>query len=130
MTKHRIQTDSVAETKKPYSQGIKVMSGPLLFTSGVVARDPEGKMVGRGNIREQTRQCIRNITGIIDGGGGTINNLVKMTVYITDKENYRGMNEIRQEMLGQVDFASSTVQVVLNEPDALIEIEAVASIND
>ncbi len=130
MTKYRIQTDSVAKTKKPYSQGIKVTSGPLLFTSGVVARDPQGNMVGRGDIREQTRQCIRNITGIIAGGGGTINDLVKMTVYITDKENYRGMNEVREETLGQIDFASSTVQVVLNEPDALIEIEAVATINE
>ena len=130
MTKYRIQTDSVAKTKKPYSQGIKVTSGPLLFTSGVVARDPQGNMVGRGDIREQTRQCIRNITGIIAGGGGTINDLVKMTVYITDKENYPGMNEVREETLGQIDFARSTVQVVLNEPDALIEIEAVATINE
>jgi 2-iminobutanoate/2-iminopropanoate deaminase len=72
---------------------------------------------------------MHNIAGIIEGGGGTLGDLVKMTVFITDLENYNGMNEIREEVLNDIDFASSTVQVVaLNEADALIEIEAVASI--
>lgn len=129
MTKTRIHTNRVAKTKKPYSQGIRVISGSLVFTSGVIARDSEGRLVGKGNIREQTRQCMHNIAGIIEGGGGTLGDLVKMTVFITDLENYNGMNEIREEVLNDIDFASSTVQVVaLNEADALIEIEAVASI--
>jgi 2-iminobutanoate/2-iminopropanoate deaminase len=129
MGKKRIETDSVAKTKKPYSQGVVVTSGTLVFTSGVISRDRDGQVVGKGDIREQTRQCLRNITGIIEGGGGSLNDLVKMTVFITDLADYVGMNEIRREMLDGIDFASSTVKVVLNDPDALIEIEAVASVD-
>ena len=129
MGKKRIETDSVAKTKKPYSQGVVVTSGTLVFTSGVISRDRDGQVVGKGDIREQTRQCLRNITGIIEGGGGSLNDLVKMTVFITDLADYVGMNAIRREMLDGIDFASSTVKVVLNDPDALIEIEAVASVD-
>jgi len=129
MGKKRIETDSVAKTKKPYSQGVVVTSGTLVFTSGVISRDRDGQVVGKGDIREQTRQCLRNITGIIEGGGGSLNDLVKMTVFITDLADYVGMNEIRREMLDGIDFASSTVKVALNDPDALIEIEAVASVD-
>ena len=129
MAKIRIETDHVAKTKKPYSQGVKVTSGDLVFTSGVIARDRDGQVVGKGDIREQTRQCLRNIAGIIEGGGGSLNDLVKMTVFITDLADYDGMNEIRQEVLNGIEFASATVKVSLNDPDALIEIEAVASVD-
>ena len=129
MGKKRIETYSVSKTKKPYSQGVVVTSGTLVFTSGVISRDRDGQVVGKGDIREQTRQCLRNITGIIEGGGGSLNDLVKMTVFITDLADYDGMNEIRREMLDGIDFASSTVKVALNNPDALIEIEAVASVD-
>jgi 2-iminobutanoate/2-iminopropanoate deaminase len=95
----------------------------------VISRDRDGQVVGKGDIREQTRQCLRNITGIIEGGGGSLNDLVKMTVFITDLADYDGMNEIRREMLDGIGFASSTVKVALNDPDALIEIEAVASVD-
>ena len=129
MGKTRIETDSVATTKKPYSQGVVVTSGTLVFTSGVISRDRDGQVVGKGDIREQTRQCLRNIAGIIEGGGGSLSDLVKMTVFITDLADYDGMNEVRREMLDGIDFASSTVKVALNDPDALIEIEAVASVD-
>ena len=129
MAKKRIETDRVAKTKKPYSQGVKVTSGTLVFTSGVISRDQDGQVVGKGDIREQTRQCLRNIAGIIEGGGGSLNDLVKMTVFITNLADYDGMNEIRQEVLNDIDFASSTVKVSLNNPEVLIEIEAVASVD-
>ena len=129
MAKKRIETDRVAKPKKPYSQGVKVTSGTLVFTSGVISRDQDGQVVGKDDIREQTRQCLRNIAGIIEGGGGSLNDLVKMTVFITNLADYDGMNEIRQEVLNDIDFVSSTVKVSLNNPEALIEIEAVASVD-
>ena len=129
MAKKRIETDRVAKTKKPYSQGVKVTSGTLVFTSGVISRDQDGQVVGKGDIREQTRQCLRNIAGIIEGGDGSLNDLVKMTVFITNLADYDEMNEIRQEVLNDIDFGGSTVKVSLNNPEALIEIEAVASVD-
>ena len=100
-----------------------------MFTSGVISRDQDGQVVGKGDIREQTRQCLRNFAGIIEGGGGSLNDLVKMTVFITNLADYDEMNEIRQEVLNDIDFEGSTVKVSLNNPEALIEIEAVASVD-
>ena len=122
MAKKHIETDRVAKTKNPYSQGVKVTSGTLVFTSGVISRDQDGQVVGKDDIREQTRQCLRNIAGIIEGGGGSLNDLVKMTVFITNLADYDEMNEIRQEVLNDIDFGGSTVKVSLNNPEALIEI--------
>ena len=95
----------------------------------MISRNQDGQVVGKGDIREQTRQCLRNIAGIIEGGGGSLNDLVKMTVFITNLADYDGMNEIHQEVLNDIDFGSSTVKVSLNNPEALIEIEAVASVD-
>jgi enamine deaminase RidA (YjgF/YER057c/UK114 family) len=54
--------------------------------------------------------------------------LVKVTVFLRPGQDYAGMNDVRRELLTGVDFASSTVQVALNAPDALIEVEAVAAV--
>lgn len=126
MTKKPVQTDSVYQTKKPYAQGIEVTGGRMVFTSGLIARDIDGNVVARGDIRGQTRQCLDNIDGIFRAAGGSLNDLVKMTVFIVDLDDYDGMNQVRNEMLGDIDFASSTVKVALNAAEALIEIEAVA----
>ncbi len=128
MTKKPVQTDSVAQTKKPYAQGIEVTGGRMVYTSGLIARDVDGKLVALGDIRGQTRQCLENIDGIFKAAGGSLRDMVKMTVFIVDLDDYDGMNEIRNEMLGDIDFASSTVKVGLNAREALIEIEAVAAI--
>ncbi len=100
----------------------------LVFTSGVVGRDAGGTIVGKGDIRAQTRQCIENLRHIIEAAGGSLSDLVKVTVFLRDMTVYDGMNEIRREMLSGIPFASSTVQTGLNAADALVEIEAVAAV--
>ena len=73
----------------------------------MISCDQGGQVVGKGDIREQTRQCLCNIAGIIEGGGGSLNDLVKMTVFITNLEDYDGMNEIRQEVLIEIEEVAS-----------------------
>lgn len=128
MTKTTVESSEVAKTKGPYVQGIAVMNASLVFTSGVVARDASGALTGAGDIRAQTRQCLENIRHIIEAAGGTLRDLVKVTVFLSDPKDYEGMNETRREVLGGITFASSTVRVGLNAPGALIEIEAVAAV--
>src|SRR5665213_272298 len=129
MTKKAIASPKVAKTKGPYAQGVEVTNAKLVFTSGVVARDAAGIILGVGDIRVQTRQCFENIRNIIEAAGGTLSDLVKVTVFLRPGQDYAGMNEVRREILTGIDFASSTVQVALNAPDALIEVEAVAAVS-
>jgi 2-iminobutanoate/2-iminopropanoate deaminase len=128
MAKKAVTSSKVAKTKGPYVQGVEVRDAKLVFTSGVIARDAAGSILGIGDIRAQTRQCFENIKNIIEAAGGTLADLVKVTVYIRPGEDYVGMNDVRRELLAGIDFASSTVQVGLNASDALIEIEAVAAV--
>lgn len=126
MAKREIRNPNVFKPKGPYVQGVEVTGGRLIYTSGFTARDVAGTTVGKGDIRAQTRQCLENIKGVLEAAGGSLPDLVKVTVFLRDFAYYDGMNEVRREMLTGIPFASSTVQTVLNNPDALVEIEAVA----
>lgn len=128
MAKAAVKSNKVAATKGPYVQGVEVIDAKLVYTSGVVARDAAGVLIGVGDIRAQTRQCFENIRNIIEAAGGTLSDLVKVTVFLRPGQDYAAMNEVRRDMLAGIDFASSTVQVGLNAADALIEVEAVAAV--
>lgn len=128
MPKKSIESDKVAKTKGPYVQGVEVTNAKLVYTSGVVARDAKGNLTGAGDIRVQTRQCFENIRNILEAAGGSLNDLVKVTVFLRPDTDYAAMNDVRRELLVGIEFASSTVMVGLNAPDALIEIEAVGAI--
>lgn len=127
--KKTLESPQVAKTKGPYVQGVAVTGGSMVFTSGVVARNSKGTLVGIGDITRQTRQSLTNIGNIIAAAGGSLKDLVKVTVYLSDLRDYAGMNAVRNEMLAGIPFASSTVQVALNAPGALIEIDAVACVD-
>lgn len=127
--KQPLESAKVAKTKGPYVQGVALSNGRMIVTSGVVARDAQGTIVGIGDIRAQTRQCLENIRNIVEAGGGTLADLAKVTVFIRDLRDYDAMNEVRREVLAGIPFASSTVQAQLNAPAALIEIEAMAFVS-
>lgn len=127
--KRVLESPRVAKTKGPYVQGVALSDGALIYTSGLVARNAKGRILGTGDIRKQTRQCLKNIENVIRAGGGTLKDLSKLTAYLRDLRDYAGMNEVRREMLAGIPFASSTVQVQLNAADALVEIDAVAFVS-
>ena len=130
MAKREIKTDKVFATKGPYVQGVEVTRGRVVYTSGFTARDRNGQVVAQGDIAGQTRQCLENIRAVFEAAGGGLRDLVKMTVFLRDPKDYEAMHAVRREMLHGVAFASSTVQAPLMNPDALVEIEAVAAIGD
>ena len=110
MPKKAIESDKVAKTKGPYVQGVEVTDAKLVYTSGVVARDAKGALMGIGDIRVQTRQCIENIRHILEAAGGSLTDLVKVTVFLRPGTDYAAMNEVRRELLTGIEFASSTVR--------------------
>ena len=121
---------SVAAPLKPhYSNSIRVESGPLLFISGQVALDKQSKLVGKGDIRAQAAQVLENIKAIIEANGGTMENIVQVTVYVRDIDAFDSISDIRESYFSSDGPASAIVEVsALAWPEFLIEIAAVATI--
>ncbi len=107
-----------------------VRRGPFLFISGLIARDPEtGKMAGRGDIVEQAEVIFRKMGTILEAAGGTFDDIVKTTDYVTTLERYRETAAVRRKYFRNgYPAATGVVVKALVNPDALIEIDAVAII--
>jgi reactive intermediate/imine deaminase len=115
------------DDKIPMSQGVKI--GNLLFISGQIALDPNGKVVGEGDLKAQSHKVYENIEAILDQAGGTFENIVKVTAYLTDMTRYGQYNEVRGKFFKDLRPASTTVEVKgLAFPGLLVEVEAVAFI--
>jgi len=124
MPREVIQTEKAPRAIGPYAQAIKVDG--LLFTSGQIAIDPAtGKLID-GDISAQTKQVLENLKAVLEGGGSSLNQVVKATVYLTDLSTFSKMNEVYSEYLGQVKPARSTVGVAALPLGASVEIDLVA----
>ncbi len=113
----------------PLAQAIQV--GNLLFISGQIALDPgapslKDKLVGDGDVKQQTRQIFANIEAILGRKNSTLDNLVKITAYLTDIKQFQEYNEARGEVLRERRPTSTTVAVAGLALGALVEIDAVA----
>jgi 2-iminobutanoate/2-iminopropanoate deaminase len=103
--------------------------GKVLHISGQVAQDEDGKTVGLGDIKVQTRQTLKNIETVLKSVGGLMSDVVKITVFLTDISTLQDVHAVRAEFFQKPYPASTLVQVTrLVNRDWLIEIEAVAVI--
>lgn len=103
--------------------------GQVLHVSGQVAQDASGNVVGKGDIRAQTRQVLENIRAVLGAAGGTMDDVAKVTVFVTDMSGLAEIHEVRAQFFKPPYPASTLVEVRrLVKPDYLIEIEAVAVI--
>ena len=119
-----IKTNKAPAAIGPYSAGIKI--GNMIFTSGQIPINPiDGSMPS--DIKEQTRQAINNIKGILSEEGYTLNDVVKTTVFIMNMNDFAAINEVYAEMFGDHKPARSCVQVAKLPKGANIEIEVIAS---
>lgn len=100
-------------------------AGDLVFTSGQLGRDGEGRIV-EGGIEAQARQAIANLVSVLTAAGCTPADVVKVTAWLTDPDFAAAFNDIYRETFGAPYPARSTVISGLLAPGALIEIEAIA----
>jgi 2-iminobutanoate/2-iminopropanoate deaminase len=104
-----------------------VRAGDLLFLSGIVPVDAEGRLVGDDDVVEQARQVFRNMGDVLAAAGASFADVVKMTVFQTDVDDRPLINPVRQEAFGETRPASTLVEISrLAIPGARIEVEAVA----
>ena len=108
----------------PYSQGIKAQ-GSLLFLSGQIALLQDGT-IALGDVKDQTRQVIANISTLLKEAGCTVDNVVKTTVFLKNMSDFAAMNLVYSEFFGESKPARSTVEVSRLPKDVLVEIEVIA----
>jgi 2-iminobutanoate/2-iminopropanoate deaminase len=122
-----IQPTGLADPRPRYSQGILAEGGKVLFIAGQTASDASGNVVGKGDIKAQTRQVFENLKAVLEAAGGSLDNIVMTTTYITDRKNREGYNEVRRGMYKK-DPPTSTLVIIsgLAHEDYLIEINGIA----
>jgi reactive intermediate/imine deaminase len=104
-----------------------VRAGDLLFVSGIVPVDGDGRLVGGGDVVAQARAVFENMRAVLAAGGCTFADVAKVTVYLTDIADRATINPVRQEAFGETRPASTLVEVsALAIPGARIEVECVA----
>ena len=101
----------------------------MIFTLGQVAWDETGKVVGIGDVAEQTRQKIKNVVSVLEEGGATINDVLRCNVYLADTRDFQIMNIEFTKVCHTDPPARTTVQARLADPKMLVEIEAIAYVN-
>ena len=127
MAQKIIQPKDLSDPRPRYSQGILAEGGKLLFIAGQTASDKDGNIVGKGDIEAQTHQVFKNLSAVLKEAGGSLENLVMTTTYITDREYREGYNRVRMQYY-KTNPPTSTLVIVkgLAHPDYLIEINGVA----
>jgi 2-iminobutanoate/2-iminopropanoate deaminase len=127
MKKEIIIPEGLSKPLGIYSEAVKVKGNNLLFISGITARDPQGAIVGKGDMKRQTEQVLENMKRILDSVGATFDHIVKVTVFVTDLSHFKEIHEVRAKYFKKDYPASTLVQVSrLVHEDMLIEIEAIA----
>lgn len=114
-----------AEPISHYTDAVR--AGNLLFVSGCIAVDANGRLVGGDDVVEQARQVLRNVGAVLAAAGAVFGDVVKVTVYLTDTGDRAAIDTVRREVFGSARPASTLVEVsALAVPGAKVEIDAVA----
>lgn len=109
----------------PYSPGV-VASGRLLFVSGQIPLDPETGELVKGTFKEMARRAIENLLSVVEAAGGSVENVVKVTVYLRDIGKYGEFNEVYSEFFSGAKPARAVVEVSNLPKGVEVEIEAIA----
>ncbi|MCX7919064.1 MAG: RidA family protein [bacterium] len=124
MARNVIKTNHAPEAIGPYSQGIRI--GQFIYTSGQIPIDPKTNTIVGGGIKNQTKQVLENIKAVLAASGGTMQDVVKTTVYLTNMLDFAAMNEVYATYFTEPYPARTTVQVAKLPKDVAIEIDVVA----
>ncbi|QLG49138.1 Rid family detoxifying hydrolase [Natrinema halophilum] len=122
---HRIYTDDAPSTDNPYSQGVH--AGDTLYVSGYGPVDPDTGETVDGDIASQTDRVLDNVAAVVDEAGGDgLADVVKVTVYLTDLEDYDRVNEAYGARFGEVPPARVCVEAAQLPEDVRVEMDAIA----
>ena len=124
-----IYTKNAPKPIGPYNQAIKI--GSLLLLSGQIPINPDTGNIESNDIESQVNQVFQNIAAILDVEDLNFNDIVKTTIYLTDLENFKIVNNIYESYFkNTISPARSTIEVSALPLHSLVEIELIASSNE
>ena len=123
MDKVVIHTTEAPKAIGTYSQGIK--SDNFVFTSGQIPINPKSGKLIKGDFKSEVKQVLINLNGVLKGGGSSLQQTIKLTVFLTDLSYFAQVNEIFDEFFPDNPPARSAVQVSVLPMNARIEIDAI-----
>ena len=125
MSREEIRVEGLAEPISHFTDAVR--AGGFLHVSGIVAVDSQGRLVGGDDVVEQTRQVLDTMRTVLAAGGCSFEDVVKVTIFLTDIDDRPKINPLRQEAFGATRPASTLVEVPrLAVEGAKVEIECVA----
>ena len=124
MTKQVVNTSDAPAAVGPYSQG--VVANGLVYCSGQIPLDPDSGELVQGSIGDQTRRCMQNLAAVLKESGSTLEQVVKVTVYLADIADYGDFNDAYAEFVGDDPPARAAFAVKDLPKGARIEIECIA----
>jgi len=130
--KQQITSDKIRQPSGHFSQATVIEArGKLVFISGMTARKADGTIAGVGNIEVQTRQVCENLKAAVEAAGGTMDDIVRVDVYVRNMEHFDAIHKVRREYFKAPAPASTMVEICkMTSPDYLIEINAIAVLPD
>ena len=124
MSRKVVSSPSAPAAAGPYSHAI--VANGFVFTAGQVGLDPATGQLAEGGIEAQARQALQNVKAVLESAGTTLDNVVKVNVYLKNMDDFATMNEVYATFFYQSPPARTTVEVARLPIGALIEIEMVA----
>ena len=117
-----------------YSHDFEVRGGRILFLAGQIASDKDGHIVGKGDIVAQFRQVCENLKTVVESQGGTLQDVVKLTICVLDKNNYRAsgkaIGQVYREYFGRHYPAMTLLEIKgLYDEGAMLEVEGFAALD-
>ncbi len=118
-----------------FNHGIVVTGGRLLFLAGQTASDKEGRIVAPGDIVAQYIQVLQNLKTVVEAAGGTMQNIVKITIFVSDRDTYRAhlpaLGKAHQAFFGSYYPATALLEISrFFQDEAMIEIEGLAVLKE
>ncbi|MCE4964836.1 RidA family protein [Staphylococcus haemolyticus] len=120
-----INTNKAPEALGPYSHAMVVNN--LVFTSGQIPLDTEGNIVS-DDVKEQTKQVLDNLSVVLEEAGSDLNSVVKVTIFISDMNEFQQINEVYGSYFSEHQPARSCVEVARLPKDVKVEIEVVGKV--
>ena len=127
MPKEIISTENAPQAIGPYSQAVK--AGGLMFISGQIPLNPETGDLVSGSIEDEANQVLQNIKSICEAAGHGMEDIVKITIFLTDLGNFATVNEVMKKHFSEPYPARATVEISGLPLGVNVEIEAIVSTN-
>jgi aminoacrylate peracid reductase len=108
----------------PYSPGAK--AGNVVYVSGTLAIDKDGKTVGAGDVKAQTRFVLETVKSVVEAAGGSLRDVAFNHIFLKDLKDYAAMNEVYREFFPASPPARYCIRADLVKPEFLVEVTAIA----